>query len=444
MTSRKALLCKNTIFRAFSQVLPVRGSASFSTHLGVPTSTSQQKMIDTENKYGAHNYHPIEVVIDRGEGIHVFDVDGKRYYDFLAAYSAVNQGHCHPRLINALVTQAKTLNLTSRAFFNSKLPDTLTFLHEYFGTEMGLMMNSGAEAVETAFKVARKWGYESKGIPENKAKIIFCENNFHGRTMVCVSASTDPTTQKNFGPFLPGIEVIQYNDLEALKTAVADPNVCAFIVEPIQGEAGVYVPDEGYLSGANKICKEANVLFIADEVQTGLGRTGKRLCIDWEDVKPDLIVMGKALSGGLLPVSAVVGSEAVLGHFTAGTHGSTFGGNPMACAVANEALQILKDENLFENSVNMGSLFRQLLNEIKSPYVKLVRGKGLMNAVVIEPREDGREALDLCYLLRDNGLLAKPTHGDIIRFTPPLCINEQQIRESVEIIEKSLEQYAKF
>lgn len=393
--------------------------------------------IAKEEKYGAHNYHPLPVVLERGEGVFVWDVDGKRYFDFLSAYSAVNQGHCHPRIINAMIEQAKKLTLTSRAFYNNVLGDFEEFISKLLKYDRALPMNSGAEADETALKLCRKWAYLKKGIPENQAKIIVCEGNFHGRTITIVSMSNDPDSYKDFGPFTPGFEKIPYNNIPALEKALADPNVAGFLVEPIQGEAGVFVPDDGYLKKAYDLCKSKNVLFIADEVQTGLCRTGKMLACDHEGVHPDILVLGKALSGGAMPVSAVLADDEIMLTIKPGEHGSTFGGNPLACRVAIEALKVLVDEKLAENATRLGEIFRAEVSKIKSEMIEIVRGKGLLNAIVIKPK-NGKTAWDVCVKMKENGLLAKPTHEHIIRFAPPLVINEQQIHEAVDIIKKSL------
>lgn len=399
-----------------------------------------QDYMDKEAKYGAHNYHPLPVVLDRGEGVHVWDVEGKKYYDFLSAYSAVNQGHCHPKIIKALTDQAQILTLTSRAFYNSSLGEFEEYATKFFGYDKVLPMNSGAEADETALKLCRKWAYEKKKIKENCAKIVVCENNFHGRTITIISMSTDPDSFKGFGPYTPGFEVVPYNDIPALEKALADPNVAGFLVEPIQGEAGVYVPDDGYLKKASEICKKNNVLFIADEVQSGLARTGKMLACDYEDVRPDILILGKAISGGVFPVSCVLADDEIMLCIKPGEHGSTYGGNPMACKVAMTALQVLKDENLCENSAKLGEIFRNELKKIDHPMISLVRGKGLLNAVVIAPK-NGKEAWDVCIALAKNGLLAKPTHKHIIRFAPPLVINEEQIMECIEIIKKTFAEF---
>ncbi len=396
--------------------------------------------IELEDRYGAHNYHPLPVVLAKGQGVFMWDVEGKRYYDFLSAYSAVNQGHCHPKIVNALVQQAGILELTSRAFYNDVLGTYEKFVTEYFGFDKVLPMNTGAEGDETALKLCRKWAYKVKGIPENRAKIICCENNFHGRTISVISMSTDPVARNEFGPFTPGFVIIPYNDLKALEKALNDPEIAGFLVEPIQGEAGVMVPDEGYLKKAFDLCKSKNVLFIADEVQTGIGRTGKLLACNWENIKPDILILGKALSGGVYPVSAVLADDPVMLTIKPGEHGSTFGGNPIAGKVAIAALEVIKEEKLAENAYNMGLIFREELKNINSPMIELVRGKGLLNAAVIKPM-NGKTAWDVCLKMRDNGLLAKPTHDHIIRFAPPLIINEAQIRESVEIIKVSLKAF---
>jgi len=393
--------------------------------------------IQREDKYGAHNYHPLPVVLDRGEGVYVWDVEGKKYYDFLSAYSAVNQGHCHPKIVGAMTEQAQKLTLTSRAFYNSLLGEFEQYITEYFGYDKVLPMNSGAEGDETALKLCRKWAYEKKGIPDNEAKIIVCEGNFHGRTITIISMSTDPDSYKGFGPYTPGFVTIPYNDTEALAKALEDPNVAGFLVEPIQGEAGVYVPDDGFLSKAFELCKEKNVLFIADEVQTGLARTGKLLACDHEEVRPDILILGKALSGGVYPVSVVLADDDIMLCIKPGEHGSTYGGNPVAAKVAMAALEVLKEENLAERAEEMGKKFRAELRKIDSPMVELVRGKGLLNAIVIKPT-NGKTAWDVCVALKENGLLAKPTHENIIRFAPPLVITEEQLMESVDIISKTI------
>jgi ornithine--oxo-acid transaminase len=398
---------------------------------------TSQMAIELEDKYGAHNYHPLPVVLAKGKGVFMWDVEGKRYYDFLSAYSAVNQGHCHPKIVGALIEQAQTLELTSRAFYNNVLGPYEKFITEYFGYERVLPMNSGAEGDETALKLTRKWGYKVKGIPEDQAKIICCQNNFHGRTISVISMSNDPDARKDFGPFTPGFISIPYNDLPALEKALEDPNVAGFLVEPIQGEAGVFVPDEGYLKKAFDLCKAKNVLFIADEVQTGIARTGRLLACDWEGFKPDVLILGKALSGGVYPISAVLANDHIMLCIHPGEHGSTFGGNPVAAKVAMAALEVVRDEKLAENAEKLGILFRDELRKINSPYIELVRGKGLLNAIVIKPF-NGKSAWDVCLKMRDNGLLAKPTHDHIIRFAPPLVITEAQIHEAVEIIRKSI------
>lgn len=398
-----------------------------------------QDYVLLEEKYGAHNYHPLPVVLARGEGVFLWDVEGKKYFDFLSAYSAVNQGHCHPKIVNAMIEQAKTLTLTSRAFYNDALGTYEKFITEFFGYEKVLPMNSGAEADETALKLCRRWAYDKKGIAENEAKIIVCEGNFHGRTITVISMSNDPDSYKGFGPFTPGFIKIPYNDLNALAIALEDPNVAGFLVEPIQGEAGVFVPEDGYISKAYAMCKSKNVLFIADEVQTGLARTGKMLACDHENVKPDILILGKALSGGTMPISAVLANDEVMLVIKPGEHGSTFGGNPLASKVAVAALQVLKDEKLAENAERLGKIFREEVGKIKSDMIELIRGKGLLNAIVIKPK-NGKEAWDVCLKMRDNGLLAKPTHGHIIRFAPPLVITEEQVREAVKIIEKSIKE----
>lgn len=397
------------------------------------------ELMELEDRYNAHNYHPLPVVLERGSGVHVWDVEGKQYYDFLSAYSAVNQGHCHPRIIKALTEQAQKLTLTSRAFYNNLLGEYAQFITEYFGYDRVLPMNTGVEGGETALKLARKWAYEVKGIPANQAKIIFVEGNFWGRTLAAISASTDPSSFNNYGPYMPGFEIIPYNDIPALEKALQDPNVAAFMVEPIQGEAGVFVPDEDYLPTAYKICRERNVLFIADEVQTGIARTGKLLCCDHHGFKPDILILGKALSGGVLPVSAVLSSDEVMLTIKPGEHGSTFGGNPLACAVATEALKVVTDEKLAENAEKLGKIFRERMVELQQQRPDLiaqVRGKGLLNAVVINDTEDSKTAWNICLQLAENGLLAKPTHGNIIRFAPPLVITEAQMEECCGIIQK--------
>jgi ornithine--oxo-acid transaminase len=403
------------------------------------TTTRSEQLMDLEDKYGAHNYHPIPVVLEKGEGVYVWDAEGKRYYDFLSAYSAVNQGHCHPRIVKAMMSQAQKLTLTSRAFYNSMLGEYEKFITDYFGYDKVLPMNTGVEADETALKLARRWAYDVKGVPENKAKLVFAKGNFMGRTLGVISASNDPSSYTGFGPFMPGYELIDYNDLQALENAIKDPNTAAFVVEPIQGEAGVVVPDEGYLKGVRALCSKYNVLFVADEVQTGLCRTGKLLACDHEGVKPDILVLGKALSGGVMPVSAVLASDEIMLTIKPGEHGSTYGGNPLACAVAMEALKVLKDEKLAENSEALGILFREEMNKLKkeTDLITLVRGKGLFNAIVIKER-NGKTAWDVCLKFAELGLLAKPTHGDIIRFAPPLVINKEQLMDCVAIIRKAI------
>ena len=393
--------------------------------------------LQLEENFGAHNYHPIPVVLDKGKGVFLWDVDGKCYYDFLSGYSAVNQGHCHPRIINALTEQAQHLTLTSRAFHSNLLGKYEQYITNYFGYDKVLPMNTGVEGGETAIKLARRWAYNIKGVKENEAKVIFAEGNFWGRTLAAISSSTDPSSYKGFGPFMPGFEIIPYNDLMALEKALQDPNVAAFMVEPIQGEAGVVVPDEGYLQRVRELCTTYNVLFIADEIQTGLARTGKMLACDHENVRPDILVLGKALSGGTMPVAAVLADNIVMMNIKPGEHGSTYGGNPLACAVAIEALEVLKDEQLAENAEQMGILLREELYKLNSPIITTIRGKGLLNAIVIKhPNADA--SWDLCLELKENGLLAKPTHGDKIRFAPPLIINKDQILECVDIIHRSL------
>jgi ornithine--oxo-acid transaminase len=397
--------------------------------------SKSSNLMELEDNYGAHNYHPIPVVLERGEGVYVWDVNGKKYFDFLAAYSAVNQGHCHPRIINALIDQAQKLTLTSRAFYNSILGEYEKYITSYFGYDKVLPMNTGVEGGETALKLARRWAYDVKGVEKNKAKVVFAKGNFWGRTLAAISSSNDPNSFEGFGPFLSGFELIEYNNLNSLEEAIKDPNTAAFMVEPIQGEAGVIVPDNNYLKGVRALCTKYKVLFIADEVQTGLGRTGKMLACDHEGVKPDILILGKALSGGTIPVSAVLANNEVMLTIKPGEHGSTYGGNPLACAVAMEALKVLKDEKLSENSEALGIIFRDEMNRLKneSDLITDVRGKGLFNAIVIKER-NGKTALDVCLKFAENGLLAKPTHGDIIRFAPPLVINQGQLMECVNII----------
>jgi ornithine--oxo-acid transaminase len=399
-----------------------------------------QYYIDREDKYGAHNYHPLPVVLERGEGPFVWDVDGKRYFDFLSAYSAVNQGHCHPKIIKAMTDQAQKLTLTSRAFYNSVLGEYEEYITKYFKYEKVLPMNTGAEADETALKLCRKWAYKNKGITKDQAKIICCEGNFHGRTITIISMSSDPDARNDYGPFTPGFIIIPYNDLKALENALQDRNVAGFLVEPIQGEAGVFVPEEGYLKKAYDLCKKNNVLFIADEVQTGLGRTGKLLACDHEGVRPDILILGKALSGGVLPVSAVLADNEIMLTIKPGEHGSTFGGNPVASKVAIAALEVIKDEKLAANAERLGKIFRDELSSINSEMIELVRGKGLLNAVVIRPK-GGKTAWDVCLAMRDKGLIAKPTHEHIIRFAPPLVITEAQLREAITLIKDAFKQF---
>ncbi|MEY4629760.1 MAG: ornithine--oxo-acid transaminase [Bacteroidota bacterium] len=394
--------------------------------------------IDLESRYGAHNYHPIPAVIERAAGCEMWDVEGKKYYDFLSGYSAVNQGHCHPRIIKSLQEQAEILTLTSRAFYNNKLGEYQKYITTLLGFDKMLPMNTGAEGVETAIKLARRWAYEIKGIPENKAKIIVCSENFHGRTSTIISFSTDPSAFTHFGPFMPGFEVVPYNDTDALAAKLKEENIAAFLFEPIQGEAGILVPDAGYLQEVRRLCTDANVLMVADEIQTGLCRTGKMLCCDHENVKPDILILGKALSGGTLPISAILANDEIMLTIKPGEHGSTFGGNPLASVVATTSLQVLIDEKMAENATEMGILFREGIQKVKSPYIKLVRGKGLMNAIVVD-HQNKDAAWKLCERFKEHGLLAKPTHGDKIRFAPPLVINASQMQESLQIIERSLE-----
>ena len=400
-------------------------------------SVLTKSFLDIEEKYGAHNYHPIPVVLEKGEGVFVWDVEGKKYYDFLSGYSAVNQGHCHPIIIKSLIDQAKKLTLTSRAFHNNLLGEYEKFITTYFGYDKVLPMNTGVEGGETAIKLARRWGYTVKGVEQNKAKIIFAEGNFWGRTLAAVSSSTDPSCFTNFGPFMPGFDLVPYNDTIALEKAFQDKNVCAFMVEPIQGEAGVVIPDEGYLQKVRTLCTEYNVLFIADEIQTGLARTGKMLACDHENVRPDILILGKALSGGVLPVSAILADDYIMMTIKPGEHGSTYGGNPLACAVAISALTVLKDEKMAENAHEMGIVLRNELKNLQSPFIRTIRGKGLLNAIVID-HHNSDAAWDLCLILKEKGLLAKPTHGDKIRFAPPLIINKAQIIECVGMIHEAL------
>ena len=407
------------------------------------TNDNSSYFIELENNHGAHNYHPLPVVLERGEGIYVWDVNNKKYFDFLSAYSAVNQGHCHPKINEALIEQSSKLTLTSRAFHNNVLGEYQKFITNYFGYDRVLPMNTGVEGGETAVKLARKWAYEKKSVPKNCAKIIFVTGNFWGRTLAAISSSNDPLSTTNFGPFMPGYEIISYNDLDALENSLKDPNVAAFMVEPIQGEAGVVVPDDNYLLDAFNLCKKNNVLFIADEVQTGIARTGKMICCDHHGFKPDILILGKALSGGVFPVSAVLASNEIMLTIKPGEHGSTYGGNPLGCKVAIAALKVVNDEKLCENSFEMGNYFRLKLNEyiLSSNIVKLIRGKGLLNAIVIDDHEESDTAWKICLKLRDNGLLAKPTHGNIIRFAPPLTINKTEIDVAVDIIAKSLKEF---
>jgi len=398
--------------------------------------------VDLEHRYGAHNYHPLPVVLKKGKGVHVWDVEGKQYYDFLSGYSAVNQGHCHPRIVESLIAQAQELTLTSRAFYNNKLGEYEKYITQYFSYDKVLPMNTGVEGGETAIKLARRWGYVKKGIPENQAKIVFAKNNFWGRTLAAISSSSDPSSYHQFGPYMPGFVSVEYNDIEALEKVLEDKDVAAFMVEPIQGEAGVIVPDEGYLKQVAALCKSKNILFIADEIQTGLCRTGKMLACDHENVRPDILILGKALSGGTFPISAVLADDDIMLTIKPGEHGSTYGGNPLACSVATVALQVLKDENLAENAEKMGNLLRQELKKLNYGFIIDIRGKGLLNAIEIE-HSDPEAAWNICLKMRDNGLLAKPTHGNIIRFAPPLVITEQQILDSIVIIDRSLAEFVK-
>lgn len=401
---------------------------------------TSQDYINKEDKFGAHNYHPLPVVLEKGQGALVWDVEGKEYYDFLSAYSAVNQGHCHPKIVKAMTDQAQTLTLTSRAFYNNVLGEYEEYITKYFGFDKVLPMNTGAEADETALKLARKWGYMKKGIPNDKAKIVCCNENFHGRTITIVSMSTDPDAYNGFGPFTPGFVKIPYNDIEKLEKELQDPNVAAFLVEPIQGEAGVYVPEDGYLKKASELCKKYNVLFIADEVQTGIARTGKMLACDHEGVKPDILILGKAISGGVFPVSAVLANDDIMLCIKPGEHGSTFGGNPIAGKVAIAALEVIKNEKLAENAERLGQIFRNEFESIDSDMIQLVRGKGLLNAVVIKNKE-GKTAWDVCVAMKENGVLAKPTHGNIIRFAPPLVITEEQLRDAMDKIKEVFKKF---
>ena len=407
----------------------------------LPMSDNVAKYLALEQKYGAHNYHPLPVVLERGEGVYLYDVEGKKYFDFLSGYSAVNQGHCHPAIIETLQKQASKLTLTSRAFHNNLLGEYEKYITQYFGYDKVLPMNTGVEGGETAIKLARRWGYNVKGIAENKAKIIFAEGNFWGRTLAAISSSTDPSSFQGFGPYLPGFEIIPYNNLTALEDALKDKNVAGFMIEPIQGEAGVVIPDDGYLKGVRNLCNKYNVLFIADEIQTGLARTGKMLACDHEEVRPDILILGKALSGGTLPVAAILADDSIMLQIKPGEHGSTYGGNPLACAVAMKALEIIKSENLANNAMKMGEILRKELAALHSPFISTIRGKGLLNAIIIQ-HKNAEASWDVCLHLKDLGLLAKPTHGDKIRLAPPLIINEQQIREAVAIIGKALEKLA--
>lgn len=417
-----------------------RPASTAASKLRVERPLTAEEVYAREDKYGAHNYHPLPVALQKGEGLYVWDVDGNRYYDFLSAYSAVNQGHCHPKIINALNTQASVLTLTSRAFYNDVLGAYEEYITTLFGYDKVLPMNTGVEGGETACKLARKWAYMVKGVPQNKAKIIFANGNFWGRTMAAISSSTDPSSYEGFGPFMPGFELVPYNDIPALEEALQDPNVAAFMVEPIQGEAGVVVPDPGYLTTVRELCTKHNVLFIADEVQTGLARTGRRLAVDHEEVRPDMVILGKALSGGVYPVSAVLCDNEVMLTIKPGEHGSTYGGNPLACRVAIAALEVLEEEKLAENAECMGHLLRSELNKLPKEIVTTVRGKGLLNAIVIKETED-YDAWRVCMRLRDNGLLAKPTHGDIIRLAPPLIIEEHEVHECVDIIHRTIKSF---
>jgi ornithine--oxo-acid transaminase len=408
----------------------------------IDTMEKSNRLMELEENYGAHNYHPIPVVLEKGEGVYVWDVEGKKYFDFLSAYSAVNQGHCHPRIIKTLINQAQKLTLTSRAFYSSLLGEYEKYITSYFGYDKVLPMNTGVEGDETAMKLSRRWAYDVKGVPENKAKLVFAKGNFMGRTLAVISASSDPSSYKGFGPYMPGYELVEYNDLKSLEEAIKDPNTAAFFVEPIQGEAGVIVPDENYLKGVRELCTKYNVLFVADEIQTGLARTGRMLACDHAGVRPDILILGKALSGGTMPVSAVLADDKIMLTIKPGEHGSTYGGNPLACAVAMEALQVLKDEKLAENAEAMGQIFREEMNKLKSEcdIITTVRGKGLLNAIVIKEKE-GKTAWDVCIKLAENGLLAEPTHGDIIRFAPPLVITKEQLMECVAIISKVIKSF---
>lgn len=413
--------------------------------MAVLDQLTSRQAIELEEKYGAHNYHPLPVVLSKGEGVYVWDIEGKKYYDFLSAYSAVNQGHCHPEIVKALTDQAQVLTLTSRAFHNNVLGEYEAYVTKLFGYDKILPMNTGVEGGETALKLCRKWAYKVKGIEENKAKILFAENNFWGRTLAAVSSSTDPSAYDDYGPYLPGFEIVKYNDISALEEALEDPNVAGFMVEPIQGEAGVMVPDEGYLKKAYELCKAKNVLFIADEVQTGISRTGKLFCCQHEGIKPDILILGKALSGGVFPVSAALADDEIMMTIKPGEHGSTFGGNPLGCKVAMAALKVAVDENLAENAERLGKIFRSEITEFceTTELVNSVRGKGLLNAILINDTEDSSTAWDICMKLRDNGLLAKPTHGNIIRFAPPLVMTEAQLKECIAIIKKTISEFKK-
>ena len=408
----------------------------------IQTSANTAKYIALEDQFGAHNYHPVPVVLEKGEGVFLYDVDGKRYFDFLSGYSALNQSHCHPAIIKALTDQAQKLTLTSRAFYNNLLGTYEKYITEYFGYDKVLPMNTGVEGGETAIKLARRWGYAVKGIPENQAKVIFAEGNFWGRTLAAISSSTDPSSYKGFGTYMPGFGLVPYNDLAALETVLQDPNVAAYMVEPIQGEAGVVIPTDGYLKGVRDLCTKYNVLFIADEIQTGLARTGTLLACDHENVRPDILILGKALSGGTIPVAAVLADDVIMLQIKPGEHGSTYGGNPLACAVAMKALEVIKSENMVENSFKMGEILRAELAKLNSPFIASIRGRGLLNAIVIK-HDNPEAAWDLCLYLKELGILAKPTHGDKIRFAPPLIITEAQIKEAVQLIGKGLEQLAK-
>lgn len=406
------------------------------------THTNPEYYFALEEKYGAHNYHPLPVVLEKGDGVFVYDVEGMKYFDFLSGYSAVNQGHCHPKIVDSFIKQASRLTLTSRAFYNNKLGEYEEYITKLFGYDKVLPMNTGVEAVETAVKLCRRWAYNIKGIPAGNAKIIVCENNFHGRTTGVISFSSDPSSYHGFGPLMPGFKIIPYNDIPALQDALSDNDVAGFLVEPIQGEAGVIIPDNGYLTNAKKLCEEANVLFIADEIQTGLGRTGRMLCVEYERVKPDVLILGKALSGGMLPVSAVLADDEIMLTIKPGEHGSTYGGNPLAAAVAITSLQVLTDESLSENATAMGELMRDELMKINSPLISAVRGKGLLNAIEID-HHDKNAAWNICLQMKENGLLAKPTHGDKIRLAPPLVINQKQVIEAVNIIKQSVDAFGK-